>query len=126
MSDFFSHADTGARPPRPSIVSSSDDQTQAIGPPTVVLCVLTVELVLTAICFAPSTRAFHIVGYFVGAVVIALTAVSYRSIDRKRRRSRAYVIQPSHGFIVVGMLVVAIGLAVWHAYYVAQTQVLAK
>lgn len=121
--DLFDYATSGpAQPPSSLGTSQFDEPLIAARAPVGLIALLGLEIVACLICFIPGTKLFHIVGYVMGAVLVSLTAVAFRSTDRLRRRSSAYVTSPWCKYAVAGALVAGVGLAALHAYYFAQTK----
>ena len=98
------------------LVRGTEDTTSQ-GPPTNIIFAIATELAVCALLFVSSSKMLHAVGYVLGALVVAVTAVMYRVIDKKRRRSPRYVTFSSRSHMVTGGLVCGILLAMGHAYF---------
>lgn len=97
----------------------------AVHPPRGLLVLLAVELAASAALLAVGTKAAHLVGYAIAAVLVAVTAVAFRTVDRTRRQSKRYVGYPAVGWLVAGALVLGVALAAVHAYYFSLSEHLA-
>ena len=120
MTNFFSEPSRGA----PIDAPGADFETMQ--PPTAILLLMVVEVIVALALLPVGSKAIHIVGYAFAAVFLAGTSVLYRSVDRTRRRSRFYVVRPMQGRLVIALLIVGVAVAALHAYFIARHQVLAK
>jgi len=89
------------------------------------IALLFIELALAVVLIFPSSKFFHVVGYFIAAVLVAITVVTFRSVDRTRRRSSSYISYSWPSTVAVVALIVALILAMVHAYYFAQSRQIA-
>lgn len=96
-----------------------------VRPPLILLGAAAFELTLCAAAFALNSRPIHWVGYALGAVVVTLTCLAFRSVDRRRRRSSMYSETRHVNYVVSATLIAGIALAGIHAYYIAAHKKLA-
>ena len=124
MTDLFDYStSTGANGARNVGI---DEDIAATRAPNFPLVVLASEVVIACVAFVPASKTFHVAGYAIAALAVALTAVWYRTIDRVRRRASDYVDQIWKRHFVACCLVCGILLAAAHAYYLTQSKQLAR
>ena len=96
------------------------DVVGVITEPRLLIGLMMAELAVALVCFAPSTKTFHVIGYVIGALCVAITAITYRKIERRRSASASFVGQIWPGRVVAAGLALGIVIAAAHAFYFAQ------
>lgn len=90
-----------------------------IRPPVALIYFGILQLVGLVVMLVPGGRAFHWLGYAMGAVLVPATISTYRSVDRTRQRSKFYSAPSWVGSCPSPILALGVALSVAHAYFLA-------
>jgi hypothetical protein len=120
VSDIFDFLDNGAV--QGNALPSDHAPDEVVSAPSWFMLVMLAELVVAAALLLPESKPLHIIGYAIAAVGVSLTVIMFRSVDRTRRRSSAYVNHSWPQVAAVASLVCGLVIAMAHAYFFAQNK----
>jgi|GEM_PF-1752052 len=95
-----------------------------VGPPVGPLIGAAALIVVSAVLLVPASDAVQLAGYLLAALGVPILIIGFRSMVRRRQSSTTFIDLLWTRFAAVALLVVAIAIAVWHAWLFAQTEVL--
>jgi hypothetical protein len=97
-------------------IESFERSEPPVGP--VIACALL--LAISLLTFVIGNDAADWIGYITGSWLLAIAAIVFRRIDRKRSRSNGYLEKASLNRVVVAMLAVGLISACLHAFFLAK------